>query len=466
MRFGDMAGSAVAIAERIRSTWRRWAAALLASAVAVSASAFLTGTAGVEAKATRKITVYLGADNAYLLDWEQRMIALFEQKNPDIDVEVITNAGSAYSDKLTALWAAGTPPDVWGEGGAVRNYERLGWLLDLKPFVERDKDELDIEDFFPAAWAAYRIGGKQLGMPFMSVGSWLFYNVNMMEAAGLKTPSVSWDDTSWTWDRMVEAARKMAKWGGNRMTQGGVSVVHWAILDIAYPWMFGGDWFPEEAYVTGRTTRTTFARPENVRAYQAAIDLLFKEKVAWDPNNPVGPPQAFYNGQAGMLLGEGPWGMLGQKDKRKFDWGMAPMPRATSQTKMASIVYTDPWMISSATKEKEAAWAFVKFMTSKEVMKSYTEIAVFPPARRSAVVDYVKRISNISGHMSPQDVLIAMEGSQRYGRESIDHVIDSWLDIQPLLVSGIAPMWAGQKPVQQTLQELDQTITAMLQKRR
>lgn len=442
-------------------------ARLLAVAVAVGIAASLSGVPVREAQAgpTRKITVFLMAGDQLKLDWEQRQIARFEQLHPDIDVEVITDAGSDYYSKLTSLWVAGTPPDVWDEGGAVRSYERLGWLLDLSPYIERDKAELDIEDFFPAAWNAYRDGKKQWGIPFMSVGSWLFYNADLIESAGLKLPPLSWDDTSWTWERMTEMARKMTRWSGSRMTRAGVSVLNWLYLDIAYPWMFGGDWFDEEGYLTGHPTRVTFSRTENIRAYQSAVDLMYRDKVAWPLSVAPGASAAFLNGQVGMLLGDGPWSVLGQTNKRRFGWGMAAVPRGQSGVKPADIVFTDPWMVSSQTRDPEAAWAFVKFITGKDAMKSYASIAQFPPARRSAVLDYVKRVADLSGHMRAQDVLVALEGAQRYGRESVDHVIDSWIDIKDVLGPTIGAMWTGQKPVEQVMNELDDKLGALLRNR-
>ncbi|MGE5482877.1 MAG: ABC transporter substrate-binding protein [Bacteroidota bacterium] len=453
-----MAGRTGARGPRALLVLGAWALAILMLA------ALSVLPAAAAAKTT--ITIYFGAGNATKLDWQKRMIEKFQQQNPDIKVELITDAGSTYHEKLLTLWATNNPPDVWDEGGAVRTYVNNGWLLDLAPFVARDRAELNIEDFMPAAWRAYQDGKHIWGIPFMSTGSFVFYNVGLVEKAGLPNPPINWDDKSWTWDRMVEYAKKMTiqdAQGG--LKQAGVSAVHWSIMDVAYPWMFGGDWFDEEAYRTGRPARSLINTPENVRAYQSAVDLVWKLKIAPNPEGAVSPSQFFYNGQAGLMLGAGPWGLLGRDEKRKFDWGMAPVPRGGGvQVDPATIVYTDPWMISSQTKNPEAAWKFVKFMTSKETMLSFTDMIFLPPARKSALVGYIVKLAQLSGQMTSQQVLLAMEGAQRYGRESVDHLIDGWPDFNQAMLPLFAEMWGNRKSVPQTLADIEEAWNLIIRK--
>lgn len=130
--------------------------------------------AGATVAAKTKITLYVDAGNPMKVKWYEQVVQDFERKNADIDVEVITSAGSTYRDKLFTLWATGNPPDVWDEGGAVRTYVENGWLLDLAPLVARDKEELQIEDFMPAAWRAYQDGKQYLGNSVHKRGEFRF----------------------------------------------------------------------------------------------------------------------------------------------------------------------------------------------------------------------------------------------------------------------------------------------------
>lgn len=420
----------------------------------------LMATTAQAAKST--ITVFLREANTTEYQWEKKVIAQFEKENPNISVEIITEAGSAdYATKLTTLWATGKPPDAWDHGGAVRTYENNGWLMDLAPLVKRDADELNLNDFFSGAWAAYRDGNKQWGIPFMSSPSYLWYNADLFDEAGLAAPPVNWDDRSWTWDRMGAAAKKLTARDSKGVIQrAGIAPIHWSYLDITYSWLWGGDWFDKNSYETGVATKSTFATPANERGYQKAIDLFFKDKVAWD-NPASAPPIAFLAGKVGMAMGEGPWLVMGNLDKIKFRWGMAPNPMGTTQ---ANMLYTDPWMISSKTKNLEGAWKFVKYITSRRMMEGYTNIGIFPGARRSAGDEYIKRMSKASGVLSLRDVAEALEGGHKYGRESLDHILVGWPKLISVVDARLPTAWANQKPVSSVLKEIDDALAPVIKR--
>lgn len=423
--------------------------------------------------AKTKITVYLREEIPVEYEWEKKVIADFEKKNPDIDVEIITEAGSDYGSKLTTLFATGNPPDVWDHGGPVNTYLYDGWLLDLAPFIKRDAEEIDVNDFLPGAWNAYRDGDKQWGIPFVSIGSFFWYNADALEQAGLKTPSPDWDDTSWTWTRLQEYARKLTvgKPDGT-IDRAGLAIIHWSYLDIQYSWAFGGDWFDSASWRTGVVNRPTFDTPANRQAYQTAVDMLYGQKTAitfetttGDYSSSMYPTRQFTDGRVPMAVGEGPWLVLGHESEIKFRWGMAPFPRGGSASTYTSMVYTDPWMIYRHTKNPEAAWKFVKYITSAEVMKDYVNIANFAPARRSALVAYVQKLSRFSRFHSAAEILTALAGSQKYGRESLDHVIVGWPDFFQEIQGRMPGIWGNTRAVPTVLKEIDEAVTKLVQKK-
>ncbi|MGE5482686.1 MAG: ABC transporter substrate-binding protein [Bacteroidota bacterium] len=425
------------------------------------------------AVAKTTITVYLRESIPVEYEWEKRVIADFEKKNPDIDVQIVTETGSTYDAKLLTLWATGNPPDVWDHGGTVNTYFYNDWLLDLGPYVRRDAAEINAADFFPAAWRAYRDGDKQWGMPFVSVGSFTWYNTDLLDAAGLQSPAADWNDTGWTWQRVQDYARKLTTYKPNGpIERAGLVIIHWSYLDIQYSWSFGGDWFDETAWRQGVPSRPTFDTPANREAYQTMVDMLYRQRVAitfenttTDYASNLYPTKQFTGGNAAMAVGEGPWLVMGQLDGIKFRWGMAPFPRGGQTKNYTSMVYTDPWMISSKAKNPEAAWKFVKYITSAEVMKDYVKIGNFAPARKSAVLDYVNRLSQASRHHSAAEVLLALAGSQEYGREALDHVIVGWSDFFQEIQGRMPAIWGNTRAVPVVLKEIDEAVTRLIQRK-
>lgn len=414
------------------------------------------------AKNPATITVYLYQGDQETVDWMRSMITKFEEKHADIKVNVITNAGADYVTKLTTLWAAGTPPDVWGQGGTVRTYVESGWLLDLTPYVKRDLKELKPDEFFRAAWLSYQWDGKFWGIPFMSVGTFLFYNAELFDQGGVPQPPTEWKDSGWTWDDMVAAARKLTVLDASgAMKQAGVGAMTGVFGSILYSYLAGGDWFDANAYRTGTPSQSTLFTPENVKAFSSVVNLMWKDRVAPRPGMDFDAWSGFQNRKVAMYLGAGPWAVMGKRNVLKFEWGMASLPKITQR---ASIVYTDPWMVSSATKYPEAAWELVKFLTSDEVLQSYVGIAAFPPARTNSTIAYLQRMAKFSQHHNEKDILLALAGAQEYGRESIDHTINGWQDIMNTLTPIWTEMFANRKGVSESLAAADEKLNSLYRK--
>lgn len=215
--------------------------------------------------------------------------------------------------------------------------------------------------------------------------------------------------------------------------------------------LFGGDWFNEEAYRTGRIEEVTIDSPANLEAYRYFVDLLHRDRIAIDNYGTGDWKNRFYNGTVGMVMGEGPWLVMGNTSNIDFRFGMAPNPWGTTQ---ASMIYTDPWMVSSQTENPDAAWEFIKYMTSKSVLRSYLSFAIFPPARRSVMEDYLFSFSRSSGHHSPEEIMQALNGAQKYGRETPEHVLVGFPQFQAAIADKFPQFWSGERSVMQVLGEV------------
>jgi hypothetical protein len=98
-------------------------------------------------------------------------------------------------------------------------------------------------------------------------------------------------------------------------------------------------------------------------------------------------------------------------------------------------------------------------------MKDYVKIGNFAPARKSAVLDYVNRLSQASRHHSAAEVLLALAGSQEYGRESLDHVIVGWSDFFQEIQGRMPGIWGNTRAVPVVLKEIDEAVTRLIQRK-
>ena len=79
---------------------------------------------------------------------------------------------------------------------------KRGLVADLTPYIERDS--FDLTDFEESVLDIYEVDGKVMGLPILTTGSFVFYNKDWFDAAGVEYPPTNWDDPTWTWDAFVE----------------------------------------------------------------------------------------------------------------------------------------------------------------------------------------------------------------------------------------------------------------------
>src|SRR5687767_7829728 len=155
----------------------------------------------------------------------------FEARYPGLKVELDNGSGgAAYADKLSAMTAGGTPPDVfWFDPALFLEYARRGFLLDLAPLLKRDR--YDLADFHERSLGQYEWQGRRYGMPKDFPARGMYFNRNAFEQAGVAPPPVSYADAGWTWSRFLDAAQKLTR------ERNGVTYFGWTMGTGFREWM-------------------------------------------------------------------------------------------------------------------------------------------------------------------------------------------------------------------------------------
>ncbi|MEG1367321.1 MAG: extracellular solute-binding protein, partial [Oscillospiraceae bacterium] len=97
------------------------------------------------------------------------------------------------SDKYMLALQNGTAPDVvacaldW-----TTTFGSAGMLAPLDEFVKRDN--LDVGQYVPGALKASTVDGKLYALPFRSETYGLFYNKDILSAAGFDKAPETWDE--------------------------------------------------------------------------------------------------------------------------------------------------------------------------------------------------------------------------------------------------------------------------------
>lgn len=283
----------------------------------------------------------------------QKLVARFEAENPDIHIDIRAVPGSQYQTKLKTLVAAGEPPDVFVCGDVFFAYLKP-FLSDLTDLAQRDAKEIDLEDFYPAVQRAMRPGGHIYFMPQWFNVSLLYYNKRIFDAAHEPYPTADW-----SWEDYAAAAKRLTRNGvwGSTVTTGWwgewLTLVHGA----------GGDLFDP------KITHATLDTPEAIRGLSFYRDTI---RQGFAPPPGEGPSTGFASDKVAMDYGGhvGLWATYRQLPS--LDWEIEALPKGPAGRRGGEISLT-ALGIAKDSPEREAAWKFLKFMSSTESIRAHVD---------------------------------------------------------------------------------------------
>lgn len=351
--------------------------------------------------AKKKITWWAPSEYSWL-----QMKKLFEKQNPNITVQII----NGDLDKFYTMITAGLMPDVWGSvstPGISADVNR-NWALDLTPYIKRDGAAMKINEMFPGVMSQFKVEGRQYGIPMYCYADYYFYNTQLYARAGLQPPTLNTKDRSWNWDQMVVNAQKTTLKGPNgKVTQYGLYFPT-GIFDFPnYYHMWGAEPYSKETLKTSVPQAVHYNTPEMVNALTKVWELKWKYNVAGGD---------FKNGKTAASIDYGyniPSIML----TKKLPWAIAPLPWAKTNI---GTFWPGGWRISKVSKNKEAAWTFLKFLLSSDAMRvmfnddKCSKLGCVPIRKPLFHDTFGKEISRVTG-MNTNDVLELFDQADNVG---------------------------------------------------
>jgi len=333
----------------------------------------ITGAIGCGSKSSSanggkkdKITIRFATwDTDTLLKIEQDIAKKFEEKHPDIKVQVEAY-GDGFDQKVAASFGAKNPPDVlymWD----FPTYNKS--LLPLTDFISNDK-EINMDDFYPGLLNYSKVNGVIYGMPAGFTTHVVYYNKKMFDEAKVPYPQ-----EGWTWDDFKQISAKLSK--PDQKQYGFAFSAEPDPNDFEqYLWCNGTSYVsPDGSKFEGYANSK-----EAVDTIQMFIDMAKnKQALLIGPKASQGAKSIFKTGKLAMYE-SGIWPMTDFKDA-KIDFGVVGLP-AFSGKKAQSMVNSSSMCIAKDSKYKDAAWEFVKFYVSSEAIKMRTSDL---PVRKSVV---------------------------------------------------------------------------------
>jgi multiple sugar transport system substrate-binding protein len=361
-------------------------------------------------------------------------IKMFKAKFPDITFENVLGATSA--EKVTALFAAGTPPDMFRqETAGMALFASKDQIAQLDPYMRRDK--YDLSDFFPSAWEQWTWKGKHFGLPFLGIRI-VYFNRALTGQINAKVP-VGWKDPAWTWDAFLDVTKKATSQGGN---------ARWGTAELTtirrqwQPWVWnnGGELFSEDG------TKVLLDQPAAMETIQFLADLIHKHRVMPTPDElkAAGGRAPVFNAGNLLMYHEAVNGVAANRKAANFDWSVTGLPRGKGKAARSSGGGVG-WFMTGASKVRDEVWELMKLLASKESVRLEAERGEAPPSRRS--------IANEPAFINPPE---APKGDMKVIVEALEAVhtetaLLNGVEIDQILDRELGQIWSGQRTARESV---------------
>lgn len=312
---------------------------------------------------TTTVTFRLWDENAAAAYEES--FAAFSDQHPDIDVEVETVPWANYWDRLPQDLGSGTMADIfWTNTSNFGLYVDNGNLLNISEALGDDHDE-----WTQSVVDLYTRDGSLWGVPQLTDSIALFYNVDMLQQAGIDPTTLHWDPTGED-DTFLPAVQQLtvdadgvtaAEDGfdpDNIATYGFNAQNDLQAIYIDFLASTGGQYQDGDQYA--------FDSPEGVAAFQYLVDLINTYHVspsAAETNaNGDLSRQLFVQGKM-ALFQSGQYSLPAMADA-EFDWAIAPMVEGPEGR--IGVVHGVAALGNAATEHPEATVEVLRWLGSAE----------------------------------------------------------------------------------------------------
>lgn len=364
-----------------------------------------------------------------------QIIEAFNQHYPDISVSISTTAFGPYFERLRIQATGDDLPDVfWINGPNFELYASYGMLQDLT-----ELEGFDTANYPPNLVELYSYEGAPYAIPkdFDTIALW--YNRDLLQRAGVDEPA-----GSWSWEEYRDASEAVTRALGDQQVWGNPGGV--ANQALIYPLILQAGGF----IISDDRTTSGYDSPGAFEAFHF-LDGMIRDGIAPDvrytTENP--PKDLFNNGRAALYL-SGNWeAALLQESPVREHLGVAPIIHGTQE---ANVIHGIGCAMSSRSRHKPAASAFLAFLGSEEANRIQAEAGAANPAFVGTNDAYVDAIPEFS-----LDVFVdAAETAQPY---PASQNTSAWLQLEELLFPKIL---GGDAPLEQEARELADRMNGVL----
>lgn len=298
-------------------------------------------------------------------------ISIFESQNPGIRIVPEPISYAEKEPRYQTECAARRMPDVVKlHNFSLTLFFELGCAADLTPFTQREGPGF-LKAWYDTPIETMTYKGKVMAMPGDFMSMVLIYNRELFKAAGLDP-----DRPPKNWTEFLDYAKRLTRDtdGDGRIDQWGFSIPAsknpgLPLRIIPVVWSFGAD------FLTPDGRRSALDTKEFSEAFTYIVELATVHKVVPPGVTTFGPGDVrtqMASRRVAMKMGSG-WSYpiindLNPGLRAAETLEAAPVPLGRKEVTAA---WLSGWIMSPHTKYPDAAWKFIKFLSSKETEKKF-----------------------------------------------------------------------------------------------
>jgi multiple sugar transport system substrate-binding protein len=274
------------------------------------------------------------------------LLAAYPKVKPNVKLQHTAIPFADLKQKIIQGAAARQLPDiVIIDNPDHQAFSSMGILADLTSQISSWGQG---SEYLKGPWTSTTWKGKNYGIPNNSNCLALYYNVDMLNRAGVKPPT--------DWNELHAAAKTLTTKGVYGLSMALVQSEEGTFQFLPFLWEAGAD-------------LNTLDSPEATSALQYLVDLtneglLSTDALNWTQQDAM---TQWVAGKSALCI-NGPWNLPAARSGAKFNWAVVPLPHGKQA---ASILGGENWAITATSQHQADAWEFIKWTQEQSVLKSY-----------------------------------------------------------------------------------------------
>ena len=328
---------------------------------------------------------------------QETLAKKFNDSHDNITMEFLIVPVEESTERYLAMVAGGNAPQLVGPHGISTIAKFKDQWEDVTPYIE--KESYDMSDFYGPATTLNKYPDLNAGLPLGLYPSFLFYNKDAFDAAGVEYPTHDYADTSWNIAALREKAMQLTLDANDNTPNDSAfdpaTIKQWGYADT---WtdmrgqltMFG-------ASTKGRPTSDDYKTaqvnsPEWLFGAQWLQDGIFKDHFI-----PDAAGQGAIDADSGDPFGGGhvaiwyshTWYMSEGLNELPFKYDIAPLFYNQDGERLSRI-HADLFTMPKTAKNKDAAWEVMKWLVAPEQIIDVCKVYGCLPARQSSQAAYLE----------------------------------------------------------------------------